>query len=103
MKLLIAEKLDENACLDFLSKYGKGNLTNSILKYINEDDGLTLLDKYLKWVEWKDTNRINFGGEIKPIKSASFGEKTFFIYDWGKVQAWSELFEYLYLSQKGEI
>ena len=73
---------------------------NSILKYINEDDGLSLSDKFNNWVDWKEKNRINFGGNSEHIKS-TYGEKTFFKYDWGKVQTWSEIFEYLYLSQKG--
>lgn len=101
MSYLINNKIDEDACLLFLSKYGRGELTDSVLKFINDNDGLPLDEIYSKWVKWKDTNRINFGGRAEHIKS-SFGEKTFFKYDWGEVQTWSEIFEYLYISQKGD-
>ena len=98
MSTIIANKMDEKACLEFLTKYGKGELTNSILKYIN-DDSDDLFTKYDNWLEWKNKNNINFGGEKKHINS-SYGSKTFHIYEWGEVDSWSEIFEYIYLANQ---
>jgi len=93
--------VNEDACIEFLCKYGKGELTDSINRFCIGD--VDLLTKYNNWLEWKNTNNINFGGRPEHIISKLFDvNETIFIYEWGDLEGWPELFTYLYNLSKNK-
>jgi len=94
MKLHIVNNIDESACLEFLCKYGKGELTDSMNRFIDQSDG-NLHTKYEMWIKWINQNDINFGGTVKNYNTI-LGHKTIIEYEWGTLGSWAELFDYLY-------
>ena len=101
MERLVYE-INEDACILFLCKYGKGELTYSIKRFIN-GVGKSLLDKYQDWIKWKNTNQINFGGVRNHIVSERFKiDEVIFEYEWGEVKGgWCEIFQYIWSIQNG--
>jgi len=87
----------EEGCIEFLQKYGKGQLSESI-KVFSLGDG-DLMSKYQKWIEWKDKTKPNFGGTPEHLLSKMFNiDEVVINYDWGKLDkySWFEIFQYLH-------
>lgn len=94
--------INEDACILFLCKYGKGEMTDSIKRFCHVV-GNSLLDKFKKWIDWKNTNHINFGGVRNHLVSKIFNiDEVIFIYEWGEVKGfWSEIFQFIWNVENG--
>lgn len=89
--------INEDACILFLQKYGKGELTDSMRKFANSQ-GDTINDKYNNWIKWRNANNKNFGGKAIPLKSKMFDiDETIFEYEWDGIEGgWLEIFQYIH-------
>jgi hypothetical protein len=90
--------INEENCINFLCKYGKGELTNSIKRFCDLEGNYTLLERYQKWINWKNLNQIGFGGVREHLICERFNiDSVIFHYDWCNVEGqWSEIFQYVY-------
>ncbi|MEI6754067.1 MAG: WG repeat-containing protein [Paludibacter sp.] len=89
--------INEDACILFLQKYGKGELTDSMRKFANSE-GNTINDKYKNWLKWSKVNNKNFGGNAIHLKSKMFDiDETIYEYEWDGIEGgWLEIFQYIY-------
>jgi|LWDU01.1.fsa_nt_gi hypothetical protein len=53
------------------------------------------INAYINWLNRYGGNSAVLGGSPKYVESPSFGNKTFYKFDWNGVQGHSELFQYL--------
>jgi len=87
--------IDEDACMEFLMKYGKNQLLDSIKIFSVGDDDIDT--KYKNWLNWKKTNDIGFGGERSHILIEKYDiDEVIYNYNWGKLGGWFELFIYVH-------
>ncbi len=87
---LLVYNVDDNAVVDFLKRYEEVEAT--MIPFL----GGKLKAGYTKWLKWKEKNEDKLGGRAETTISPSFGTKTFYKFDWNKVQGWAEVFQYLY-------
>lgn len=93
--------VDPVACESFLKKYPKVRLVMN--KFINGKG--SVMSKYKKFLTFKESHESELGGRPETLKSPTFGEKTFYKFDWprtatGSDLGFAELFQYL-ISIKG--
>lgn len=92
------EKINEDGCIEFLRKYGKGQLSES-LKIFSLGEGDDIQEKYEKWIKWKNDTKPNFGGTPQHLVSTMFGiDEVVYNYEWGTLGMynWIELFQYVH-------
>lgn len=58
-----------------------------------------IMQGYRKWINWKNKNEDKLGGTPKHVSSPSFGEKTFYKHDFGNIQGWAAIFQYITAKQ----
>lgn len=87
---ILVYHVDDNAVNNFLQKYQEVEPT--MLPFL----GGKLKNGYTKWLKWKEKNEDKLGGRAETLSSDIFGTKTFYKFDWNKVQGWAEVFQYLY-------
>jgi hypothetical protein len=58
-----------------------------------------IMQGYRKWLNWKHKNEDKLGGTPKHMSSPSFGEKTFYNHDFGNIQGWASIFQYITAKQ----
>jgi hypothetical protein len=58
-----------------------------------------IMQGYRKWLNWKNKNEDKLGGTPKHMSSPSFGEKTFYNHDFGNIQGWAAIFQYITAKQ----
>lgn len=89
--------VDEMRVKRFLKKYPL--VEKSMLKYVNSK--YLVFDSYVEWLGVR--GETNFGGEPKYVESPSFGNKTFYKFDWDGISGWAEVFEYLTNRENGRV
>lgn len=93
MKNQLVYKVNEKACIEFLTKYP---LVSNLIANANGKD---LMSAYRKFLQYKDMNESKLGGRPECIGSVSFGTKTFYKYDWGACSGWAEVFQFCKLGK----
>jgi len=88
---------NEDACILFLQKYGKGELTDSMRRFINSP-GDSLDEKYNSWISWSKANNKNYGGKVVRIKTKLMDiDETIIEYEWDGIKGgWPEIFQFVY-------
>jgi hypothetical protein len=88
---ILVHGVNPDACEAFLRKYPKIRQTITAIARKNKD----LMKGYKAFLRFKDGNEQYFGGRAEVTKSDTFGEKTFWKYDWMGVTGWAEVYQYL--------
>lgn len=89
--------VNEDACIRFLQKYGKGELTESMRRFAN-GEGETIKDKYRNWLKWSKANKKPFSTKDNSTDNVvSNTENIMPEYNWEGIEGgWYEIFIYLY-------
>jgi hypothetical protein len=95
----LVSKINKKDVIAFLKKYPK--IKQIMTTLVKKNAGL--MKGYLAFLKFKDKEEPNLGGRGEEVDSPSFGTKTFYKYDWGKLTGWAEVYQYLYLSEYGKI
>lgn len=88
----------EDACIEFLRKYGKYQLMES-MKIFSLGDETDVRTKFDNWLKWKEKTKANFGGTPQHLKSDMFNiDEIVYNYEWGELGQynWYGLFQYVH-------
>lgn len=97
MKTKLVDTINEDACIEFLRKYGKGQLSESMKIFSLGEDNIS--DKFNKWFFWKCETKQSFNGTPKRMYDEKYCiDEIVFTYDWGKLKEnnWREIFQYIH-------
>ena len=90
---MLVRNVNDQAVETFLRKYPKVRQIMVTLIKKNSD----LLKGYKAFLKFKDKEEGYLGGKAETVTSPTFGEKTYYRYDWSGVGGnWPEVYQYLW-------
>lgn len=100
--MVIANKVNNKNVEEFLKRYPY--FEKDMMPYVKQSNKLGVLKAYIKYIKHKDEIEDNnpeqwakdTGGWIEKVKSPTFGLGVFVKFDWGGVDGYAEIFQYLY-------
>jgi len=98
---ILVYTVDDAACKEFCKTH---TMLCSWMKKFKPKENETLLSAYKRFLKEKDKTKhedmIKLGYKAKEADSPTFGKKTFYNIDWGKVKGhYPEIFQYLMLKK----
>ena len=88
---ILVHGVNPDACEAFLKKYPKVRQTMLAIAKKNND----LMKGYKAFLKFKDKQEAYLGGRPEVTGSPTFGEKTFYKYDWMGTKGWAEIYQYI--------
>ena len=88
---ILVHGVNPDACEAFLKKYPKVRQTMLAIAKKNND----LMKGYKAFLKFKDKQESYLGGRPEVTGSPTFGEKTFYKYDWMGTKGWAEIYQYI--------
>ncbi len=95
----LVHRINKPAVEQFIKKYPK---VKEVMKALISKNG-DVMKGYKAFIKFKDKNEPYLGGRAEVTSSPTFGDKTFYKYDWNGLGGWAEVYEYLYDTQNESV